>query len=233
MHQIDCTGKVFTKTELIHANNASIREGRNRALKEDYLESLPDDFYFPICLALDEHNRGEIRVQIVLDFDGTKGFLDLTKKRYDYLPIAKINEDGVVELEYILGKPYPDEREYVEKVVRSVVRNKDFRKNVLLAYGNQCAMCEIKDVAALVAAHIYPAHLCADDSVNNGICLCSTHDSAYEKGTICINADGEIINYSDSIKVSYLKIRVPMNINDYPSPERLSQRLEISRSNRV
>jgi putative restriction endonuclease len=143
LHPIDCTGKVFTKTELIHANNAAIREERNRQLREDFLESLPEDTLFPICLALDEHNKGEIRVQIVFDEKGTTGFLDLSKKRYDLLPIAVINKDGVVELKYTVEKPYPDDREYVEKVVRKIVRDKNFRKNVLSAYGNQCAMCEM------------------------------------------------------------------------------------------
>ena len=61
-------------------------------------------------MAFDEHNKGEIRVQIVLDFDGTRKFLDMSKKRYDYLPVATLNDDGVIKLEYLHGKPYPDDR---------------------------------------------------------------------------------------------------------------------------
>ncbi|EHL06283.1 hypothetical protein HMPREF0322_03035 [Desulfitobacterium hafniense DP7] len=228
MHIIDCTGKVFTKTELIHANNAAIREGRNRAFNEEYLEGLPDDLYYPICLALDEHNKGEIRVQIVFDNDGTREFLDMSKKRYNYLPVATFDDDGVMNLEYLHGKPYPDDREYVEKVVRRVVRDNDFRNNILNAYENQCAMCEIKDIPSLVAAHIYPAHLCDDDTVNNGMCLCLFHDKAYENGNICINPEGDIIIVNTDIEVSYQTIRFPANKEDFPSRDRLRQRLELS-----
>jgi putative restriction endonuclease len=210
MHFINSEGKYFTKDLLIEANNAAIREDRNRQLNEHYLENLPDDKVFPIILAMDEHNRGEIRVQIMFDEKGALGFLDLTKKRYNHLPQANFNEDGTVELEseetLAARRPYPPGREYVEKVVRKVVRDKGFREKILSAYGNQCAMCEVNERSSLVAAHIYPAHLCSDDSVNNGICLCSNHDKAYERGNICINAYGDIIVRDKSSKVEYRKI---------------------------
>lgn len=231
MHLINCKDKVFTKNELIHANKAAEREKRNKQLREDFLESLSDEVYFPIYLAF-EHSKGEIRVQIIFDGTGTTGLLDMSKKRYDDLPIATKNKEGKVELKYMNGKPYPDDREYTDKEVRKIVRDTSFRKKVLSAYDNQCAMCEINDISTLKAAHIYPAHLCGDDTVNNGICLCSNHDSAYESGVICVNSDGEITNYSESIGVSYSKIRKPKNNRDYPSPERLEQKFKDSMAKR-
>ncbi|MGQ4672221.1 hypothetical protein ACUIJ5_30515 (plasmid) [Bacillus toyonensis] len=84
MHKIDSENRYFTKTLLIEANNAAIREGRNRQLRKEYLDSLPDDKVYPIILSLDEHNRGEIRVQIVFDEKCTTDFLDLTKNRYNF-----------------------------------------------------------------------------------------------------------------------------------------------------
>ncbi|WP_198671280.1 HNH endonuclease [Paraliobacillus sp. X-1268] len=89
-------------------------------------------------------------------------------------------------------------------------------------------MCKINDDSILVAAHIYPAHLCADDTVNNGICLCKIHDKLYEDGDICVRSNGEIFLQNENIKLHYYKIRYPNNIADNPSPERLSQRLELS-----
>ncbi len=226
MHPIDCKGKCFTKTELINANKAAINENRNRQLREDFLESLPDDGLFPIVLAFDEHNKGEIRVKIVFDEEGNSEFLDLSKKRYNFLPILSFNSDGTFELVRTESRPYPLDRHYEEKVVRKTVRDKNFRKNILSAYGGQCAMCDVKSL--LVAAHIYPAHLCGDDSVNNGICLCPTHDRAYESGIVCIKPDGEIISYSDDIRIDYRSIRFPLDVSNYPSPERLDQRLKLS-----
>ncbi|MCY8498418.1 HNH endonuclease [Bacillus atrophaeus] len=237
MHFINSEGKYFTKAILIEANNAAIREDRNRQLNEHYLESLSDDKVFPIILAIDEHNRGEIRVQIIFDDKGAGGFLDMTKKRYNNLPQATFNEDGTIELEseeaLNVRRPYPPGREYVEKVVRTVVRDKGFREKILSAYSNECAMCEVNERSSLVAAHIYPAHLCSDDSVNNGICLCSNHDKAYERGNICITAEGDIIVRDPNSKVDYHKIRFPKLKDDYPSTERLNQRLEISKSKSI
>lgn len=232
MHYIDSKGKYFTKKLLIEANNAAIREDRNRQLNEEYLERLTDENVYPIMLSFDEHNRGEIRVQIMFDEKGTMGFLDLTKNRYNLLPTAIVKEDGTVELEseeYINSRRlYPEGREYTEKVSRTIIRENNFRPMILSAYDNQCAMCEKNDISILVAAHIYPAHLCADDTVNNGICLCKIHDKLYEDGNIFIKPNGEIFIKDGKNKLDFGKIRLPKNQSDHPSPERLSQRLELS-----
>ncbi|QEL85910.1 HNH endonuclease [Bacillus mycoides] len=232
MHKIDCENRYFTKTLLIEANNAAIREGRNRQLRKEYLESLPDDKVYPIILSLDEHNRGEIRVQIMFDEKCTTGFLDLTKNRYNFLPKAILYENGTVELEseesINARRLYPVGREYVEKVGRKIIRNSNFRTKVLVAYGNQCAMCHEDDISILVAAHIYPAHLCSDDTVNNGICLCKIHDKLYEDGNICVRPNGEIFVQSGEFKLDCDKIRFPEKESNYPSSKRLAQRLELS-----
>ncbi|MGZ0039789.1 SEFIR domain-containing protein [Paenibacillus ottowii] len=110
MEVINANGKCFTKTELISANNTAIEEERNRKLNEDYLESLPENYLYPIALALDEHDRGEIRVQIIFDDKGTTGFLDMSKKRYNLLPVAEMCNDGTVRL-----KRNPNERLTLEE----------------------------------------------------------------------------------------------------------------------
>ncbi|WP_418026561.1 HNH endonuclease [Paenibacillus sp. JJ1722] len=234
MHPIDCTGKVFIKEELIQANNAAIKEERNRQLNEDFLDNLPNNINFPICLALDHHNKGEIRVQIIFDSKGTTGFLDMSKKRYDLLPIASKDETGNVILTYPKGKAHPDNRPYQETTQKKLLRNKDFRKNVLEAYNYKCAMCDVKAKSSLVAAHIYPVHKCNDDSIQNGICLCAIHDKEYEIGNICINSDGTIINFisDEGVTVNYTKICLPEKPENHPSLERLQQRLELSLSKR-
>lgn len=232
MHTIDTEDKYFTKKLLIEANNAAIREDRNRQLNKEYLDSLSDEKVYPILLSLDEHNRGEIRVQILFDEKGTRGFLDLTKNRYNLLPTAVVNKDGTVELEseesINARRLYPEGREYIEKVTRIMIRENNFRTKVLSAYGNQCAMCEKDDISILVAAHINPAHKCADDTVNNGICLCKIHDKLYEDGNICVKPNGEIFIQDGKTKLDYDKIRLPKNKNDHPSSERLGERLELS-----
>ncbi|WP_447403054.1 HNH endonuclease (plasmid) [Lysinibacillus sp. fkY74-1] len=232
MHYIDSKDKYFTKKLLIEANNAAIREDRNRQLNEEYLKCLADDKVYPIVLSLDEHNRGEIRVQILFDEKGTRGFLDLTKDRYNRLPTAIVKKDGTVELESeesINSKRlYPEGREYSEKVSKKMIRESNFRTKILSAYNNQCAMCEEDDISILVAAHINPAHLCSDDTVNNGICLCKNHDKLYEDGSICVKPNGEIFIQDGKTKLEKDKIRLPNNKSYHPSPEWLNKRLELS-----
>ncbi|MEK4113091.1 putative restriction endonuclease [Paenibacillus sp. DS2363] len=229
MHRIDCYGKVFIKEELIHANNAAIKEDRNRQLNEFFLEQLSPELYFPICLAFDHHNKGEVRVEIVFG-EGSYGFLDMSKKRYDLLPIASKNEHGKVILNYPNGKAHPDNRPYEEKVQKRLIRKGDFRKQVLEAYNYKCAMCDVKAKSSLKAAHIYPAHKCNDDTISNGICLCAIHDAEYEVGNIVIQPDGTVINYASEeiIIPNYKKITLPDNSHNHPSSERLQQRLELS-----
>lgn len=234
MHPIDCTGKVFIKEELIQANNAAIKEKRNRQLNEEFIDNLPENIYFPICLAFDHHNKGEIRVQIIFDAQGTTGFLDMSKKRYDLLPLASRDENEKVILTYPMGRAHPDNRPYEETTQKKLVRNKDFRRNILEAYNSKCAMCDVKAKSSLVAAHIYPVHKCNDDSISNGICLCAIHDREYEAGNIFIKSDGTIINFisDEGVTVNYSKISLPVNPENHPSPERLQQRLELSLNKR-
>ncbi|WP_214856017.1 MULTISPECIES: HNH endonuclease [unclassified Exiguobacterium] len=232
MHIIDSEKRYFTKKLLIETNNAAIREKRNRQLVEHYLEDLDENKVYPIILSLDEHNRGEIRVLIVFDEQGTKAFLDMSKKRYNLLPKAIENEDGTIELESEESinsrRLYPEGREYVETVGRKLIRDSSFRKNVLTAYNNQCAMCEISKSSLLVAAHIYPAYMCGDDSINNGICLCKIHDKLYEDGDIFIKPTGEITSSNKKVVLKQSHIRMPLNEDDMPSTIRLNQKLKDS-----
>ncbi len=64
-----------------------------------------------------------------------------------------------------------------------------FRKNVLRAYGYKCAICEFDlrlDAinACLDAAHIKWKQYGGPCDTNNGICLCSLHHRAFDKGAI-------------------------------------------------
>lgn len=55
--------KYFTKQILIEYNNAAIREKRNRAIEEQFLESLQEGVLYPIVFKM-YHTKDEIRVQI-------------------------------------------------------------------------------------------------------------------------------------------------------------------------
>lgn len=82
-------------------------------------------------------------------------------------------------------------------------RDPHFRKKVLDAYDHRCAICGIQ-LELVQAAHIIPhSETKGTDEVDNGICLCTLHHDAYDRGLIYINE--EYVIELNSSKVSYLE----------------------------
>lgn len=56
------------------------------------------------------------------------------------------------------------------------------------SYSGQCALCDTRHPAMLVASHIVPWSLDSRNRLNprNGILLCRTHDAAFEAGILRI-----------------------------------------------
>ncbi|TEB07167.1 hypothetical protein Psch_00710 [Pelotomaculum schinkii] len=219
--------KYFTKWLLIEYNNAAIRENRNRQLKEDYLDNLPDDIIIPIVLMF-YHTRDEIRVQIVLDEKGNTGFLDMSSERYGMLPQYKTDVNGkfIFETDEQIRKKFPyKNREWTQKVIKKPYRKQNvFRKLVLEAYDNQCAICGVKEPKILRAAHIVPVTKGGNDKIENGLCLCTNHEIAYDQGLIKITMNGDIEVYSESLNIPYQKILYPSDQKNYPSKKYLNMK---------
>ncbi|TAE25139.1 MAG: HNH endonuclease [Cytophagales bacterium] len=81
------------------------------------------------------------------------------------------------------------------RLVKTRVNQSVFRQMILKTYQNQCAISGIDLPELLVAGHIVPW---AEDEHNrlnpeNGICLSSLYDRAYEKGLICVDTNYKIL----------------------------------------
>ncbi len=75
-------------------------------------------------------------------------------------------------------------RREVIRAVRAKIRSAQFRKRVLTAYNNACAMCSLQ-MELVEAAHIVPvAHPDSRDVISNGIALCALHHKAYDRGIL-------------------------------------------------
>jgi len=223
------SNKYFTKEILQEANAAAIREKRNRALNESFIDQLEEGTLFPI-VDLFYHTKDEIRVTIIFDKEGTIDFLDMSFLRYETLPIVQFNDDGSVTLEdeesINKRRPYPNNRAWEEVVIKKPVRKQgSFRENVLKAYNNQCAICNINNSKILRAAHIWPVSDGGLDEVKNGIALCVSHEVAYDAQLFSINPDGSVdLSTNDDLKIDYLNIRFPDNYEDYPSASNFEKR---------
>lgn len=101
------------------------------------------------------------------------------------LPLADTTAAGLVS--------GPDMRRYAtrEAVVR--LHQHRFRAAVLTAYGSRCAVCTLREVTLLQAAHILDdRHPNGIAAVINGIALCAIHHLAYDRNLMGIDPTGMV-----------------------------------------
>lgn len=103
---------------------------------------------------------------------------------------------------------YEEDRERVLSLVTRTVRDRVFRRVVLRAYGERCAVTGLRLIngggrAEVDAAHIRPVERNGPDIVNNGLALSGTAHWMFDRGLICIADD--------------LKIEVSRHVNDMES----------------
>jgi putative restriction endonuclease len=84
-------------------------------------------------------------------------------------------------------------RKTVLQQINRKVRDARFRQNILIAYGNRCAVSGIQ-LDLVDAAHIIPVdHVRGTDELKNGICLSALHHRAFDNGLIAIKRDYSVI----------------------------------------
>ena len=81
-------------------------------------------------------------------------------------------------------------RRYAERLTRTRLHQPVFRARVLRAYREVCAMCRLKHVTLLDAAHILAdGHLKGHAVVSNGISLCKIHHAAFDQNILGVRPD--------------------------------------------
>lgn len=83
-----------------------------------------------------------------------------------------------------------DSRRYVERLTKARLHQRVFRSQVLLAYDGRCAICKIRHVELLDAAHIIADGLPQGQPVvPNGLSLCKIHHAAFDNRILGIRPD--------------------------------------------
>lgn len=81
-------------------------------------------------------------------------------------------------------------REYVTTIARRRIHQQAFRERVLNAYRTQCALCRLRHIELLDAAHITPdSDETGEPLVSNGLALCKFHHAAYDKFFLSVTPD--------------------------------------------
>src|ERR1044072_2660996 len=114
-----------------------------------------------------------------------------------------------------------------------------FRGQVVPAYSSQCAICRLKELRLLDAAHIVgDVEELGEPAVSNGLSLCSIHHRAFDENLVGISPDYEtrvaprLLEDDDGPMLEVLKtfdrreIALPRVAALRPGRERLAVRFE-------
>lgn len=166
-----------------------------------------------------------------------------------YVPYLVYVIDDFPELGYCLISPdlslslaikTGDEiqKRYALREMKQRLHQPAFRAKVLSAYGVRCAVCNLQMGALLEGAHITPdSDPNSSTKVNNGICLCKIHHSAYDATLLGIDTDfsihirADVMQESDGPMLKYglqemhgKDIILPSQQDHWPDLSRLSHR---------
>ena len=158
-------------------------------------------------------------------------------------PVARVFTITMDESLRFFGDPTtlpPDQRAYAERTVRARLHQPAFRAKVMHAYAESCAVCSLKHVSLLDAAHIIPdGERDGFARVTNGLALCKIHHAAYDRDLLGITPDFIVrIDHAllDEVDGPMLRhglqdmhgraLMLPRRAADRPSREALATRYE-------
>ncbi len=139
----------------------------------------------------------------------------------------------------VAEEPEP-RRAYVTATVQRRVHQVAFRERVLRAYAERCALCRLRHIELLDAAHITPdRHFEGDPVVSNGLALCKLHHAAFDQFFFTVRPD-YVVEVRPSIleetdgpmlivglqQIDGQLIHLPRRQVDLPDPARLQGRYE-------
>lgn len=133
----------------------------------------------------------------------------------------------------------PLERRYLVRETKVRVHQARFRGRVLPAYRDQCAICRLKEIRLLDAAHIIgDLEDLGEPTVSNGVSLCSIHHRSFDNDLVGIDADytvrvsPRLLEEEDGPMLELLKgfhsqpLLIPGAPTLRPDRERLAERFE-------
>jgi putative restriction endonuclease len=150
-------------------------------------------------IASHRKQTGEFAIAFVPEFLGV--YIDQNRELHD---LGAVVAEAAV-FDKVAGDPAAISDEAIEagvsakprahalRVTKVALRDIRFRRNVLAAYGHECAMCALQ-LRLVEAAHIVPVgHPSGTDETCNGVALCSLHHSAYDAGLIAFDENYNVL----------------------------------------
>ena len=152
-------------------------------------------------------------------------------------PIGRFVEIAVDESLRYVASPTADTRAYAERLTKLRLHQPVFRARVLRAYEQACAICRLKHVDLLDAAHIVSDAEGGQPVVPNGLSLCKIHHAAYDRGIlgvrrdyvvevrpdVLLEVDGPMLRHGIQ-DVHGWTLELPKRISERPDQDLLEQR---------
>jgi putative restriction endonuclease len=131
----------------------------------------------------------------------------------------------------------PIERRYAVRETRVRLHQARFRGRVVPAYSSQCAICTLKELRLLDAAHILgDLEEAGEPTVQNGLSLCAIHHRAFDQNLVgvspeyVVHVSRRLLEGEDGPMLDLLKghhqvpLHLPRRGADRPDRERLDVR---------
>jgi putative restriction endonuclease len=133
----------------------------------------------------------------------------------------------------------PLRREYATRLVRQRLFQAEFRRRVVDAYRQRCALCSLRHRELLDAAHITADSDAGEPIVSNGMSLCKLHHAAFDgfffaitpdyrvvvRPSILAEADGPMLVVGLQ-QIDGSLINLPISEDQRPDRDRLAARYE-------
>jgi putative restriction endonuclease len=134
-------------------------------------------------------------------------------------------------------------RKYATREVNVRLHQARFRGLVLPAYRDRCAICRLREIKLLDAAHITAdASSSGTPSIQNGLSLCTIHHRAFDQHLVGVRPDyvvqvsKQLLDEDDGPMLDLLKqfheipLHLPTRTALRPDPERLARRYDAFRA---
>lgn len=134
-----------------------------------------------------------------------------------------------------------NQRRYAERLTKLRLHQPVFRARVLRAYDTTCAICRLKHVGLLDAAHILADSRGGQPVVSNGLSLCRIHHAAYDQNILGVRpgaslvvevrrdildeVDGPMLRYGLQ-RMAGVELHVPRQASHQPDRAAIAQRYE-------
>ena len=212
----------YRGTDPGHRDNVGLRRAMQRGTPLIYLYGIVPSEYMPIW-----------PVFIVGDDPATLSF-SVAVDLKETVAVTPAEEPGALA---------EGRRAYVTRLTQQRLHQQGFRKRVLRAYQERCAVCRLRHPELLDAAHILPdGHPKGEPIVPNGLALCGLHHCAFDQSFLGIRPDlaieirEDILRESDGPMLVHglqgfqgAKISVPRRAELQPNREFVAERYEMFR----